>query len=416
MSGPADLQSFLNPLVGTIIQVAIFAAFILVPLFLVLWFWKTWVVYVRALFFSSQKYVVLELKIPKGISKSPLAMELFITSLYQTGGEGTPYDKFWLGKTRPWFSLEIASLEGQVRFFIWTRDSFRNLIESQLYGQFPDIEINKVEDYSSKLNFNWADHDMWACDFKKAAATHLPIKTYVNYGLDKDPKEEVKIDPITSVLEFLGSIGRGEQVWIQIVIRAHKKEWIKPGTWFEKVDWSHAAKLDIDKIMKRDDKKKKEGEINLADFSMTKGERDKVEAIEKNVAKLPFDSGIRVLYVARKDSYKGGVIPGIAGSFRQYNAPNLNGFAPENSTSYDYPWQDFTGVRTMKKKEKMMFLYRNRSFFYPEFFPDGYSHTNFILTTEELATIYHFPGDVSRTPNLSRIAAKRLEPPANLPI
>jgi len=69
-----------------------------------------------------------------------------------------------------------------------------------------------------------------------------------------------------------------------------------------------------------------------------------------------------------------------------------------------------------KKKEKMMFLYRNRSFFYPEFYPGGYEYTPFVMTTEELATIYHFPGDVSRTPTLSRITAKRAEPPANLPI
>jgi hypothetical protein len=38
------------------------------------------------------------------------------------------------------------------------------------------------------------------------------------------------------------------------------------------------------------------------------------------------------------------------------------------------------------------------------------------MTTEELATIYHFPGDVSKTPTLSRITAKKAEPPANLPI
>ncbi len=415
MSGNEALQQIFGPLFGIIIQIVVFVSFIIVPIFLMIWFWKNWVKYVRAVFFASQKYVVLELKIPKGIAKSPLAMELFMTSLFQTGGEGTPFDKFWLGKTRPWFSLEIASIEGQVRFFIWTREAFKGLVESQLYGQFPDIEMNTVEDYSSKINFNWADHQMWACDFKKGQASHLPIKTYINYGLDKDPKEEVKIDPITSIIEFLGSVGRGEQIWMQIVIRAHKKELTKPGTWFEKVDWTDAAKKDVDKIMKRD-KKAKDGEVNFADFSMTKGEREKVEAIEKNVSKLAFDCGIRAIYVARKDSFKPAMIPGLTGSLRQYNAPNLNGFAPANGTAYDYPWQDFTGVRTMKKKEKMMFLYRNRSFFYPEFFPDGYEYEAFVMTTEELATIYHFPGDVSRTPNLSRISAKRAEAPSNLPI
>jgi hypothetical protein len=339
---------------------------------------------------------------------------LFITALHQTGGEGTPYDKFWLGKTRPWFSLEIVSIEGNVRFFIWTREAFQHLVESQLYGQFPDIEIDRVDDYASALPFSWDKYNLWACDLKKGEASHVPIKTYVNYGLDKDPKEEVKIDPITSVIEFLGSIGRGEQIWIQIVIRAHKKEIADPKSWFGKVDWKEAAKADIDKLMKRD--KKKEGEMNFADFSMTKGEREKVDAIEKNISKLAFDTGIRAIYIAQKDNYRGTMVPALSGSFRQYNAMNLNGFAATNTTSFDYPWQDFTGQRTMKKKEMMMFLYRNRSFFYSEFFPEGYKYSPFVMTTEELATIYHFPGDVSRTPNLSRSLAKRQEPPANLPI
>lgn len=416
MSSEVALQQIFGPIFGTLMQVLLFSAFFFVPIFLMIWFWSNWVKYVRALFFASQKYVLLELRIPKGITKSPLSMELFINTLYQTGGEGTPYDKYWLGKTRPWFSLEIVSIEGQVKFFIWTREAFQSLIESQLYGQFSNIEINKVQDYSTAIDFNWSDHQMWACDFKKSQASHLPIKTYVNYGLDKDPKEEIKIDPITPIIEFLGSVGRGEQVWVQIVVRAHKKEITKPGTWFEKVDWTHAAKQEVDKLMKRDAKNKKEGEVNFADFSMTKGEREKVEAIEKNVSKLAFDTGIRALYVARKDSFKGTMVPGITGVLRQYNAPNLNGFQPANGTSFDYPWQDFTGARTMKKKEKMMFLYRNRSFFYPEFFPEGYEFEPFVMTTEELATIYHFPGDVSQTPTLTRITAKRAEPPSNLPI
>lgn len=414
MSVQVALQQIFGPLIGTVIQIFLFAAFVIVPLLLMLWFWKSWVKYVRALFFSSQKYVLLELKIPKGIAKSPLAMELFMTTLHVTGGEGTPFDRYWLGKTRPWFSLEMVSIEGSVRFFIWTRDSFRSLVESQLYGQFPDLEITAVPDYASAIPFSWDKYNLWGCDYKKSQPSHMPIKTYLSYGLDKDPEEEVKIDPITAVIEFMGSIGRGEQIWFQIGVRAHKKELIKPGTWFEKVDWTDAAKADIEKLMKRD--KKKDDVLNIAEFSLTKGERERVEAVEKNLAKIPFDIGMRAIYIAKTDVFKGTMAPGLSGMLRQYNAMNLNGFSPTNTTSFDYPWQDFTGHRLMKKKEILLYLYRNRSFFYPEFFPDTYEFNHFVMTTEELATIYHFPGDVSRTPNLGRISAKRAEAPSNLPI
>jgi len=40
----------------------------------------------------------------------------------------------------------------------------------------------------------------------------------------------------------------------------------------------------------------------------------------------------------------------------------------------------------------------------------------YILTTEELATIYHFPGSVSTTPNLNRVPSKKAEAPSNLPL
>jgi hypothetical protein len=39
-----------------------------------------------------------------------------------------------------------------------------------------------------------------------------------------------------------------------------------------------------------------------------------------------------------------------------------------------------------------------------------------VLNTEELATIYHFPGMVAAAPTIERIEAKKVEPPPNLPM
>ena len=35
---------------------------------------------------------------------------------------------------------------------------------------------------------------------------------------------ENKVDPINTIIEFMGSIGSNQQCWLQIIIRAHKKE------------------------------------------------------------------------------------------------------------------------------------------------------------------------------------------------
>ncbi|MDD5318438.1 MAG: hypothetical protein PHF79_01260 [Candidatus Pacebacteria bacterium] len=415
--------SILSTLFGPVIRLVYIAAVIILPIILARAFWSNWVTYVRAVFLAKQKYILLELRLPKEQLKSPLAMELFITSLYQTGGEGTRYDKYWLGGMRPWFSLELVSIDGRIRFFIWSRERWKSVIESQIYGQYPEIEIAQVNDYASGIYFDPEVINMFACDFKKTAASHIPIKTYLDFGLDKDPKEEFKIDPMTPVIEYLGSLRKGEQVWIQIMIRAHKKErthpdwaWYNPSTWSNKpVGWEHDAKADIKKRMSRD-KKPKEGEFNIAELSMTKGERAVVEAIEHNLSKIAFDVGIRAIYIAKKEVFNPGSLAGMTGSFKQYNSINLNSFAPTNATSVDLPWQDWRGIKVPAMKRMMLGLYKERSIFYDEFLPGGYKQNVFVMTTEELATVYHFPGSVSRTPTFERIGSKKAEPPANLPV
>jgi len=345
-------------------------------------------------FLGEQNYILLELRVPKEVTKNPAAMELFITALYQGGGEGNWYDKYIKGGIRPWFSLELVSIEGQVKFFIWTRAGFKRIIESQLYSQYPDIEIIETEDYAKNFDFD-GTVELWGCNFKKTKPSFYPIKTYIDYGLDKDPKEEFKVDPITPVIEYLGGLGKNEQAWIQILIRVHKKEYKKPGKWFEKVDWKHFAN---------------KGDGEPAD-RLTKGEKGAVEAIERSITKLAFDTGIRAIYITKKEAFNKGNISGLTGSFRQYSSDDLNSLAPTNTTSFDYPWQDLWNKKLKEKKKKILKLYIQRAFFRPI-----YSGDHFILNSEELATIYHFPGGVSKTPTFTRITSRKADAPSNLPI
>jgi hypothetical protein len=59
----------------------------------------------------------------------------------------------------------------------------------------------------------------------------------------------------------------------------------------------------------------------------------------------------------------------------------------------------------------MFDAYRRRGYFYPP-----YVKKQMVLTTEEIATIYHFPGKMAATPSLPKIESKRSEPPTNLPV
>ncbi len=421
------MKSILDFYTSSLPQGVLIDAFVLIvnlspiwiPLILFKIFWPTWVEYVRAEFFFKQKHKLLEIKLPKEVLKSPLAMELFLTTLHQTGGEGTWYDKYWLGKTRPWFSLEMVSIEGVVRFFIWTREGMRGFIESSLYAQFPGIEIYDMPDYSMTTHFDEKSMNIWAAELVLTKPDPYPIKTYVDYGLESDPKEEFKIDPLVPFIEFLGSLGVNQQIWVQIVIRAHKAEKKKPGMRMKFFDpYKDEAQKIINEILVRDPKTKVSGKPGedgkIQKVTLTKTEEEIITSIERNMAKQQFDTGIRALYIAHKDNFNPANISGILGNWKQFSSEVLNGFKPNGSVgspSFSFPWQDYKNIRQNSMKRSMLEGYKRRSFFY-----SPHTSDSFVLSTEELATIFHFPGQAAPTPTLTRIPSKKGQPPANLPI
>lgn len=404
------------------------------PIILAITFWNMWVHYVRNSFFSSLKYSLLEIKLPIEVNKSPAAMEVIIDSFWQIGGETTFFDRYWSGKTRPYYSLEIVSIEGDVHFFVWTRASEKDLIESRIYSQYPGVEVYEVPDYTAGIEFDESKNKMCGCLFKLVASNPaLPIKTYVDFGLDQNPKEEYKVDPITPLLEFLGTLGPGEQAWYQIGIHTHKagadrfaeNKWFKIGIDFKKsiigfyidikgmsvfkrVDWKEDAAKEIEKM-----RKKLESEEHPERFPrmMTKGEAEKIAAMERTTAKPAFNTGMRAIYIADKDKYIGSRKNDLYGGYRHFNSV-YNGLKPTKFTGYDNAWQDFMGIGERRQKKSMLAAYKKRGFFFTPF----KEKEVFVMNGEELATLFHFPGAVATTPKLTRIPSKKAEAPSNLPV
>lgn len=385
--------------------------------------WNAWVGYIHARYWQSMGTVVLEIKLPKEIFKSPAAMELVLSAMHQTADEGNWYQKYWLGQTRSWFSLELVSQGGQIRFFIWMRKKYKNSLEGHLYSQFPGIEVYEVEDYAKEVYFDPAKHKFFGVEWKLDKPDPFPIKTYVDYGLDKDPKEEFKVDPMSTSLEFLSTVTKGHNVWIQIIIRAHKKEqkkalsWAKKWeklAWYEEVDnWKDEAKSEIAKILESMKAKKEEGGFPRIP---TKGEAETIAAIERSVSKLPYDVGIRSLYFADADIYNAMYVSGIFGYFKQYASADLNGFKASGwYASFSNPvmdwWKNKTNFPNMLLEE-----YKLRNFFFSPHMGSWYYSKPFVLNSEELATIYHFPGSTAAAPTFERVPSKKSEAPSNLPI
>lgn len=481
--------------------------------------------YINQKFLNSLDWVMLEIKLPREITKSPLATEVALASLLQGGGIGDTYSRNYKGGLPAYSSLEIASLEGVVHFYIRTQKKFKPLVEANFYAQYPEIEIVEAEDYTKLIQYHHLSKDAkcWSSIFKTTRswspidpstgeafkkddgkpytmkADFVPIKTYVDYGLEKDPKEEFKTDPITPLLEMMGGIGKGEYLWYQILVQdesvydkkmpkfyvnekthdhvslkemadARKKQ-IRTSGYIKKDQQAvdEYGELRFKKVEKGKDAEGKPimeevpvtykfaadykdltKPISKDEAKLTQEEKDEIELINKKLSKPLALCVMRMVYVARSESYKpAGNINNILSYPKPFSGPNS--LAPSPADSYSYPWQNVGGKRGMWRNEEMFEEFVEREGFFPHvvprdsldewedkfFFPSSmkqrklfrmiyeavfhpFDHPHaeqaFVLNLEELATLWHLPGAVAGTPTLPRIDSAKGVAPVNLPL
>ncbi len=378
--------------------------------------WSLWLEYIRRAWTSKQGSVLLEIKLPKDQPKSPAAMELVLQGIWENANIGTPAEAFWEGKLREWFSLEIVAIGGEVRFFIWTFPRWKKIIESRIYAQYPGAEVHEVEDYA--LNFHYAPDQTFITGVGTALVKGdaYPINTYIEHELDKkkgDEQEEI-VDPLTPILEYFGTFGPHELGVFQILIRAHADESYLYGRLSKKKDWGDDIKKAIKEVIEEKAHIKPEKDKPASLMSLTDEQKHLIQSIERNGGKLAFDTMARLVYIAPQDNYEKTRMMGMIGSMRQFGSRNLNGIKPTFPLAIAYPWQDFNGIRKKEKVTTFLDAFKRRAFF-------GEPHHHifdkpYVLSTEEVATIFHIPGAVATTPNLRRAPSKKAEAPANLPV
>lgn len=472
----------------------------------------------------NKECILLEIKLPREIFKSPLATEVALGSLLQSGGLAKWYQMEFLGNLPMWSSLEIASLEGVIHFYIRANKKFKTIIESNFYAQYPGIEIVEADDYTSKIRYHHLSKDVkiFAESFKLSEkwsptnnssgtffpkdgngeykekgekysmpADFLPIKTYVDYELDKDPKEEFKTDPITSLLEAMGSVGKGEYFWYQVLVQDESVYSGKkmPKFYVNEKNHEHislkemveARKTQIrtsgvlkfgqkvideyGEVKQRTIGKDAEGNeikeditykfkdpkfLPKKEMDLIPEEKDEIESINKKFSKPLAMVVVRLVYVAKSQSFNGQHIQNILAFPKPYKGANSVGMA-KIATPYDFPWQDIGGKRVAWRSEEMFEEYVEREgffphigdrkeldkwedmFFYPYsmksrkmfrmiyeaiFHPFDHPHADqvSIMNLEEIATLWHLPGQVAGTPTLPRIDSVKGNAPSNLPM
>jgi len=387
-----------------------------------------WLYWRQNLWAEELDFILLEIKIPEEVKKPLKAMENVFAGLWPLYDAPNWKEKWIKGEFLLSLSFEVVSINGEPHFFIRTPDFYRNTVESSIYSQYPDAEIEEVPDYTEQVpdeipNEEW---DLWGTDYEMIKPDVYPIKTYADFFEERpDTKEEKRLDPLANLLEGLSRMKKGEQIWVQILATPVTNEtgWIEKGerirdelvgreTEEPKKSKSILREV-IELILKgptEEEEEEESGGFLSPEMRLTSGEKQKVTGIENKISKYGYHCNIRFLYLAKRDVFFKPNVKLPLSFFTQFSTQNLNALKPWPKTitkvTYFFPER-----RVHHRKRRIFRMYKHRlPPLYPK--PGG----RFMLNLEELATIYHFPGrEVASAPFMKRTEIRKGEAPPELP-
>ncbi|MCL5003831.1 MAG: TraM recognition domain-containing protein [Patescibacteria group bacterium] len=259
-------------------------------------------------------------------------------------------------KKQVFLSLEIVADPGEIRFVVGCPKEVKTFVEKQIHGSYPAAEIVEIPEYNPFKKEGYVS----LAELVTTGPAYYSIQTY--------KEVEEKIDPLNNITSSLSKLNPNESAVIQIAISPAGPHWSQKG---QRVVFKS----------KNVDPEKKQYVLD---------ERI-VEGINKKIAKLGFFAVVRIVSSSPDQNSAKIQAENIARSFEQFSVPHLASFRSKPI------W--------VKKWFMHDFLYRHT----PRF------RHNTVLSTEELATIFHFPGKLTQTPNIKWMLAKTGAPPQNLP-
>lgn len=371
-------MSALGEIFGFLLQWYVWLPIVLVLAYLT---WRNWKK-VEAIAEIESDLLILE--IPKTNDKQELAAEQLFASLH-----GILRDKAELKANngiQEHLSFEIASVNGQIRFYCWVPKTLRSFVESQIYSQYPTVQIRDAEeDYVAHERHHSVIH---TAEIVLSENDVLPIKTFQNF----------EVDPLAGITGTLAKLeSTGEEVWVQILAKPIADDWHKSSeSWIKSVRAGKKASLQsgalswLAGVFEALWRPPEQGAKSDAPKELSDRDKTRIAEAEKKATKLGYQVRIRLAYLGESTTSARQRMQAIVGTFKQYNSTNLNGFKIA-SASY--------------KKEDLA-KYRQRNF----------SSGGFILNIEELASVFHLPHTNVETPNIVWASSKTAEPPAKLPI
>lgn len=299
----------------------------------------------------SLSFVALEIAVPKENEIKIDAAEQMFSSFASLRKSG-----FFAKHKQDHFSFEIVARKEDIRFFALVPRDLQDLVERQIHGAYPGASIKTVDE----PNIFSKDGAVAFAHLSLKHSSYLPITTY----------KQLPTDPLMSLTSALAKLNQHEGAMVQFLISPADESWQKAGA-------DHISSY-----------KKKEADPEKATFSE---DPKKLEAITQKISKSGFNVAIRVVVSSTTSASAEAHLRNITTSFTQF-ASDQNSFSK--------------GTPRIKRLFMVDAIYRYRSFF---------GGDESVLTSEELASLIHFPNKTIETPYIHWLSARTAPAPAAIP-
>ncbi len=304
---------------------------------------------------QSLEFVLLQVAVPKENEVKIDAAEQFFSSLASLSHGGM----LSFLKPEQHISFEIVGQPGDIRFYVSVHHHIRDLVEKQIYGMYPGADIKEVDEYNI---FSETGKVVFA-SFILKGAVYNPMKVF----------KDLPVDPLSNITSGIAKMQPGEGAAIQILVSPAGDKWKKTGK-------SYITGV-----------KKNESNPEKAKYNV---DPKVLEAIDNKTSKPGFKTVIRVVISSTSIESANMHLHNIETAFSQFSSDQNH----------------FGRTKQLIKSSYMVdFIYR--------YFPIiNWPYKQYsILSSEELATIFHFPNKSIETPHINWITSKRAPAPADIP-
>ncbi|MDP3953396.1 MAG: type IV secretion system DNA-binding domain-containing protein [bacterium] len=293
---------------------------------------------------------------------------------------------------QPYITLEMAVGRGSKEIFnyIAVPRVYETAFEKQLHSFFPHAEVQKTADYSIFTENSFVS----GSEIRATGSSLLSLMTY----------KSLEVDPMSSLVTAMSGIAEDDEgVAIQLVLRPHSfnqqrsqarkvlKE-MREGHTFEAAvkRVKNKSTREVEETLSPKAKERREEKEQKS--SRQQADEHIAELIKNKISKHHFGVDIRVITSGPSQARADQILTELEAAFSQFDNPEGNHLRSRKVST--------------RKVRKFVFNYVFR-------LPGKKGGT--LLSSEELASFYHFRLSQTGVPALKVLRHKAAEPPANLP-